>query len=278
MRWVVLLTLPVLCAASCRVQLPDPPPLEELGAPPTGAAGLRVRGHAHNDYEQERPLLDSLDARLYSVEADLWWTDDAVLVSHDPWDYAGTLERLYLEPLQARVDAWGSVHGDDEPFYLWLDLKEGEEGLTTGLFELLESYPMLHRFRDDGETPGPVVAILTGDREAKRRFIEEHDERPATRDGHDYTADDPPADGTWGFYAFNWESYTFWRGDGELPAADRAALAELVDGCHDKGRPVRFWNLPDSEAGWQAALDLDVDFINTDHVEELGSFLAAAER
>ncbi|CAM5694273.1 hypothetical protein SALBM311S_00169 [Streptomyces alboniger] len=78
------------------------------------------RAHAHNDYaEHPRPLLDALDHRFGSVEADIYLVGDQLLVAHDPVDLdpARTLESLYLDPLAARVRAnHGSVYlGCREP-------------------------------------------------------------------------------------------------------------------------------------------------------------------
>jgi hypothetical protein len=272
-RALVVASLVVL--AACRSD-PTPVPDSELGEPPGGDPGRLVRAHSHNDYEQPRALLDALDQRFYSVEADLWLEDGEVLVSHEPWDYAGGLKTLYLDKLQERVDAWGSVYGDGATFYLWLDLKTGDAGLRDALFALLDPYTMLTRYTPAGVEPAPVVAILTGDAQSKRAFISEHPERRATRDGHTIADDDPPASGDWGFYAFNWNSTVGWDGTGTLPDDASEALEALVSGAHDKGRKVRFWNLPDHEGGWQAALDAGVDFINTDRLAPLAAFLRSA--
>ncbi len=93
------------------------------------------RAHAHNDYEHPRPLLDALDHRFGSVEADVFLVDGRLLVAHDPagLDPARTLASLYLEPLAARVRAHhGSVHrGRRKPLQLLIDLKT--EGSSTYL-------------------------------------------------------------------------------------------------------------------------------------------------
>ena len=39
------------------------------------------RAHAHNDYEHPRPLLDALDHRFGSVEADIYLVDGQLLVT-----------------------------------------------------------------------------------------------------------------------------------------------------------------------------------------------------
>ncbi|MCZ9341415.1 hypothetical protein NGM37_27000, partial [Streptomyces sp. TRM76130] len=44
------------------------------------------RAHAHNDYEHPRPLLDALDHRFGSVEADVYLVDGQLLIAHDAVD------------------------------------------------------------------------------------------------------------------------------------------------------------------------------------------------
>src|SRR6478609_9716902 len=58
------------------------------------------RAHAHNDYEHPRPLLDALDHRFGSVEADIHLVGDQLLIGHDAseLDPSRTLESLYLDP------------------------------------------------------------------------------------------------------------------------------------------------------------------------------------
>src|SRR3712207_1609989 len=91
-------------------------------APPAGSAFAAEhrrgppplwRAPAHNHYEHPRPLLDALDHRFGSVEADIFLVGDQLLVAHDATelDPARTLESLYLDPLAARVTAQhGSVY------------------------------------------------------------------------------------------------------------------------------------------------------------------------
>src|SRR5258708_25649063 len=50
--------------------------------------------HSHNDYEQRRPLLDSLALGYRSVEADIWLRDGELRVSHQGRSFAGTLREV----------------------------------------------------------------------------------------------------------------------------------------------------------------------------------------
>src|SRR6188768_1287869 len=86
----------------------------------------RPQAHAHNDYEHKRPLLDALDHGFCSVEADIYFTNGALLVAHDAdkVDPKRTLEALYLDPLRQRVKQnGGSVYSKGPPFMLLIDFK-----------------------------------------------------------------------------------------------------------------------------------------------------------
>ena len=230
-----------------------------------------VLAHAHNDYEHPRPLHDALEAGFHSVEADVFYDGGRFKVSHLGWGSPGTLEALYLEPLQRRVDAQASVH-PRATFTLWIDLKDRHRDLVQDLDALLSDYGML---RDSEEGPAPVQVILTGDAQAKTSFVEETQGSPVWRDSNDFSLEDPVAeDGRWRAYALKWSSYFDWNGVGELPDEDRRRLYCLATNAHAKGRVLRFYAAPDREEVWQAMLDAGVDFIHTDRLEALSAFLS----
>ncbi|MFY0566425.1 hypothetical protein ACN28E_21670 [Archangium lansingense] len=241
-------------------------------------AGHHVRSHAHNDYEHERPLLDALGHRFYSVEADLYLNDGKLAVSHLnlPWDPKRSLEQLYLEPLQARVDELGSVHGDGVPFTLWIDLKQGSRELVDTLHSVLEKYPMLTRIDGEEVHPGPVTVVLTGDAQGKEDFVSRYAQRRAIRDSNDYSPEDPPADGAWGYYALKWSDYLDASGTGQLDESQRARLACIIENAHAQGRKVRFFGAPNHPDAWRVALEYGVDFLGADDLQGLDTFLEGA--
>lgn len=243
-------------------------------AAPSAVAGQRIHAHAHNDYEHPRPLLDALAERFYSVEADVYFDGGRFRVAHGGWDAEkGTLKDLYLDPLQVRVNEAGSVHGDGEPFTLWVDLKDNDSRAPEALRALLDQYPMLSRFTDTSETAGPVRVILTGDAAAKAAVVDAPDRR-AVRDSNDYTPDDPPADLRWRAYALSWGKVVSWNGEGDAPAEAMAQLACVCENARADGRVVRLYGGPDRPEAWRAQLEAGVDFINTDKLGELHAFLA----
>jgi len=250
---------------------------EATPSQPNEKAGYHIYGHAHNDYEHLRPLLDALDNRFYSVEADFWMMDKTLAVAHNKGetiaDYKGTLKELYLDPLQKRVDEHGSVHGDGLPFYLWLDIKDGRSEVHPVLHELLQNYSMLTVFTDSSVEAKPVTIILTGDHQSKSSFVEHYDERRVCRDSNFYQPDDPAADHKWQWYALNWKSYIQWDGTGGIPKEQYQKLLSIVNTIHAKGKKVRFYSTPDMSSYWDLALKTGIDHINTDKLPELNTFL-----
>jgi hypothetical protein len=244
---------------------------------PVADAGFYPYGHSHNDYEHATPLFEALDQRFYSVEADVWLRSGKVVVSHDSYSSRGTLEELYLDPLRTRIDEMGgSVHGDGLQFVLWLDLKDGSAGLRDNLTKLLEAYPMLSVFTDDGEQPGPVVVVLTGNEASKKVFVEA-DVRRAVRDSNLYDPNDPAADHRWRYYALDWQKWINWNGEEGMPEAERRRLHCVVGDIHHKGKKVRFWAAPSTPGYWEELIAAGADFVGTDDLVGLGDFLGAVQ-
>jgi glycerophosphoryl diester phosphodiesterase len=242
------------------------------GAEEAQAVRLAV-AHSHNDYERSRPLEDALAARFPSVEADVWWRDGEVLVSHLPFLFRGRLEDLYLRPLQARVDRLGSVHGDGRPFYLWIELKESRPELTEALHALLERYPMLTVFTDAAVAHRPVTVVLTGDEAAKRRYTDGHRVRLACRDSNRLDPSDAAADRRWTWYALAWGDVVGQSGRRQGLSAALRALRTLVARAHALGRRVRLYEVPERREAWSVALAAGVDLLGTDRVDDLRAFL-----
>ncbi|GGS98336.1 phosphatidylinositol-specific phospholipase C/glycerophosphodiester phosphodiesterase family protein [Streptomyces chromofuscus] len=245
------------------------------------------RAHAHNDYEHPRPLLDALDHRFGSVEADIHLVGDQLLVAHDPEDLdpARTLESLYLDTLAARVKAnHGSVYrGHRGSLQLLIDIK------TEGASTYLELDRHLRRYRHLFTTyahgkvfPGPVTAVISGHR-AARVPMEAQTVRRAFYDGRLADLGSAAPASFVPLISDNWTLNFTWRGAGEFPAAERQKLHGIMRAAHARGQKVRFWATPDlagpeRDALWTELLAADVDFVNTDDLLGLEAFLDAHER
>ncbi|GHE35368.1 phosphatidylinositol-specific phospholipase C/glycerophosphodiester phosphodiesterase family protein [Streptomyces capitiformicae] len=240
------------------------------------------RAHAHNDYEHPRPLLDALDHRFGSVEADIFLVGDQLLVAHDPVDLdpTRTLESLYLDPLAARVRAnHGSVYrGQRGSLQLLIDIKTEGSSTYLELDRHLRRYKHLFTTYAHGRVyPGPVTAVISGDR-AARVPMEAQTVRRAFYDGRLADLGGAAPASFIPLISDNWTLNFTWRGEGTFPEAERAKLRTMVSTAHGRGQKVRFWATPDvpgaaRDALWGELVDADVDHLNTDDLAGLEAFL-----
>ncbi|MDG4863748.1 phosphatidylinositol-specific phospholipase C/glycerophosphodiester phosphodiesterase family protein [Streptomyces sp. T-3] len=263
-----------------------------LAAPAYAQAGgghkkpLR-RAHAHNDYLHPRPLLDALDHRFTSVEADIFLVDGKLLVAHEPGqlDPERTLQALYLDPLKARIKAnHGSVHqGSRKPLQLLIDLKAEGAATYLELHRQLAPYRRMFTTYAHGRVHrGPVTAVISGDR-AARAPMEAQTVRHAFYDGRLADLGGPAPASLIPLISDNWANNFTWRGAGPMPAAERDRLHTIVGTAHARGQRVRFWatpDLPGQERGavWAELIAADVDHLNTDDLAALEGFLDAYDR
>ena len=249
----------------------------------TDSLGLE-RAHAHNDYEHDRPLYDALDHGFKSVEADIWLVDGELVVAHDPEDVpqaaeqGRTLQALYLDPLRERIkENSGSVYeGDPDYFTLLIDIKSDAVPTYLALHEELRRYQaMLTRFRPSGVKDGAVTAIVSGNR--PRELMQQQTVRYAAYDGRMSDLGVATDQTFVPLISDNWTRNFTWQGVGPMPEAEREKLRGIVETAHENGQRVRFWATPETpgarEAVWRELLAAEVDYINTDYLQALHTFL-----
>lgn len=233
------------------------------------------QGHAHNDYEHKRPLLDALDHGFFSVEADIYLVEGKLLVGHNLADLrpARTLEALYLDPLSKRVrENGGQVHRGGNGFLLLVDIKSDAEKTYEALQKVLARYAdMLTVVQNGHEEKRAVTVVLSGERPIATLAAEKT--RRAGYDGRltDLHSGDSPH--LLPLISDNWVNHFEWRGEGPFPEAERKKLEGIVKAAHEKGRGVRFWATPDKLSVWNALHEAGVDLINTDDLSGLDEFL-----
>jgi hypothetical protein len=239
------------------------------------------QAHAHNDYEHQRPLLDALDHGFTGVEADIWLVNGKLLVAHEEAHIKPerTLEALYLDPLKKRVaENGGRVYRESEGFTLLIDIKTEGEPTYKALAEVLSKYAdILTVVRDRNVQTGAVTAVVSGNR--PKDYMLSEKVRFAGYDGRmpDLASDMPAS--FMPLLSDNWTKLFTWKGDGQIPFAERAKLQDIVKTAHGKGWTVRFWATPDQpgpqrEAIWKELKAAGVDKINTDDLAGLQSFLS----
>lgn len=245
------------------------------------AASPLANAHAHNDYLHARPLLDALDHGFCSVEADIWLVDGRLLVAHDRKDVRSdrTLQALYLDPLLERVKRNnGHVFSTGPAFTLLIDIKSESTNTYVALRKVLESYAtMLTRFQTAKTETNAVTVIISGNRalglmSAEASRFAAYDGRLADLEGADSPHLIP-------LVSDNWALHFKWRAEAEqgpFPEPERAKLRTLVSRTHQQGRRMRFWGAPDQPAMWRELRDAGVDYLNTDRLADMRSFLLTA--
>jgi glycerophosphoryl diester phosphodiesterase len=264
MKTILLCLLILAAATAVAAELPAGPSLS--------------RAHAHNDYLHARPLADALAHGFRSVEADIWLTNGVLLVAHDFKDASAdrTLQKLYLDPLRAFVKT-NSVGRSNSPITLLIDVKSGAEPTYAVLRKVLADYAdILTEFKTNRIQTNAVMVIISGNR--AEAIMREEATRWAAVDGRLPDLESNPPVGLVPLISDNWTKNFQWRGNGPLAEEEKVKLRGLVRQAHGQGRLIRLWAAPDNEAGWRELFDADVDFLNTDKLAEMESFLRGRVR
>ncbi len=228
-----------------------------------------AHAHSHNDYEQKFPFELAYGQQFGSIEADVFGINDSLFVAHDQKDIrAGrTLSSLYLEPIALLLEENnGKIYkNSDQQLQLLIDLK------TSGAITIPILVKELQRFPRLMDPNGPVKIVLSGSTPAPADFdlypeYISFDGRPNIN----YTPDQLKRVGliSQAFYL-----YSKWNGKGVLTDQDLEKVEAVINQVHQKGKKIRLWATPDGVNSWKMLMNLGLDYINTDHVDDLGLYL-----
>ncbi len=227
-----------------------------------------AEAHSHNDYLQKFPFWQAYHAGFGSIEADIFLQDGKLMVAHTIKEIESTrtLEELYLKPLQASVRKNnGQVYSDSSRhLQLLIDLKTAAIPTLEVLLNELKRYPELIVCKT-------LQFVITGNRPAVESYIQ----YPSWLlfDGELSLPYSPPALSKIALFSDNFANYTKWNGKGKLPQNEKNKISNAIALAHRQHKKIRFWNAPDIVNSWYHYLDMEVDFINTDHIELLSGFL-----
>ena len=227
-----------------------------------------ANAHAHNDYQHEPPLLAAYNNKFGSVEADVYLNEEEVLVAHSEKDIPNhkTLEDVYIKPLLAYIKANnGYIYEDTtRSLILMLDVKSDATPTLSKIVDLFSQYPDIIQCKSlmimvSGNKPVASTYVtypsyIWFDGLLSNRYNKEELSRIAV-------------------LSDNFKEYTTWKGAGDCPAKDWAALQKAVAKGHELGKKVRFWNTPDTEEGWAKTFELGVDYIDTYSIKSLAEYL-----
>lgn len=227
-----------------------------------------ANAHSHNDYEQKIPFYTAYNARFGSIEADIFLQNGELIVAHSKEELSlhRTLDSLYLQPLLYTVKQNKGFAYDDTARHLqmMIDIKTEAASTLRTLVQTLQKYPGLIstssiKWTISGERPSPdSFANYPG-------FI--------WFDGNINDNYSAAALSRITMMSGDLADYTHWNGKSNLPQKDEATITALVNKAHNLHKPVRFWGAPDVVNAWYQLMKIGVDYLNTDHIHELASFL-----
>ncbi len=230
-----------------------------------------VPGHAHNDYENDNPLMDALTNGFMSVEVDIHLIEEELYVAHDrpqKLDSNQTLEMLYLKPLLSIVRKNnGSVYPNySGPFYLMLDVKTSASSTYQKLEIILSEYSSMIN------QSGPVKILVSGNRPVDQILDDEN--ALMGLDGRLINIDQNITSSIMPIVSDNYQNHFSWDGRSEISDSQRSKMRALAQLVHDDGKLLRLWAAPDHPTAWRVLLDNGIDIINTDRLQEFSEFMS----
>ncbi|WP_205513078.1 alkaline phosphatase [Longitalea arenae] len=227
-----------------------------------------TNAHSHNDYQQSAPLYSAYSLGFGSIEVDVMLANDELLVAHTQRDIPQRrlLEEIYLKPIQGYIQTnKGYPYADtSRTLILMLDIKSDAIPTLNKIIDVLQKYPELTRTRNfkvliSGNKPDPNTYIsypsfVVFDGLLSNRYSKE-------------------AMGRIAMLSDNFIAYSNWKGNGPIPPKVVERLKKLIDRAHELGKEVRLWNVPDFDDAWSKVIELGVDYIDSDSIKALASFL-----
>ena len=227
-----------------------------------------ANAHSHNDYQHEPPLISAYNSKFGSVEADVLLNEDVLLIAHTEKDIPQnrSFEELYLKPLLGFIKSNNGYAYDDtaRTLILMLDVKSEAGPTITKVIDLLSKYPEITQCKT-------LKILISGNKPSPRTY----GSYPSYIwfDGLLSAKYKPEELSRIAVLSDNFKNYSKWKGTGEPPVKDWAALQNAVAKGHELGKAVRIWNTPDFAEGWQKVLELGVDYIDTFSIRSLAEYL-----
>ncbi|HXB06351.1 MAG TPA: hypothetical protein VNW04_04530 [Puia sp.] len=224
--------------------------------------------HSHNDYEQQAPFWAAWQQQFGSIEADIWLVDGKILVGHsrDEIKSGRTLEEYYIKPVMACIEKNnGHPYGDSSRRLMMLiDVKADSVAALAALIALLDKYPAL-------EHCSCLKWVISGNRPDPSQY-------PSyppfiAFDGILHAQYTPAELARIAMMSDDLRYYTRWDSRTGIPATGLDSLKDAIGRSHAEHLPVRLWDAPDFPAAWHQLMQLQVDYLNTDHIADLAAYL-----
>ncbi|HSZ86287.1 MAG TPA: phosphatidylinositol-specific phospholipase C/glycerophosphodiester phosphodiesterase family protein [Puia sp.] len=227
-----------------------------------------ANAHSHNDYENPVPFYTAYDAHFGSIEADIFLENGKLFVAHDTNELKKhrTLEQYYLNPLLHFVQHNNGYAYPDStaPLQMLIDIKTDSIHTLNKLIETLGQFSALI-------SNGRIKWVITGNRPAPKLF----NSYPSfiLFDGELAKKYNNQQMKKIVMLSADFKNYSSWTGVGNMATGQRSILTKEITKAHRAHKPIRFWDAPDTIKAWTVLMQLHVDFINTDHINDLTDFI-----
>lgn len=223
--------------------------------------------NSHNDYNNNTPFYRAFYGGFNAIEADIFCANNKLLIAHNQKDTLAlrTLKSLYLDPVN-----YALLKDTTRRVCLLIDLKDDYIKTLSVLVKELEP---LKPFLMTPTHPGRLKILISGNRPAPAEF----------KDYPDFLFFDndlialPTGKAQWdriGQVSLNFALYSKWKGQGDLPEADKKRITQTIDSVHtNTGKLVRFWGAPDTPKSWDVQIAMGADIIGTDLMDKLTAYL-----
>ena len=236
---------------------------------------LVKKAHSHNDYLNNRPLLNALENKFKSIEVDIFFLNSKLYVGHSWLQLRKdkTIETLYLDPLWKNYkDNNGEIYKNDNSLYLLVDIKTSAEKTYRALEKTLRQYsPLLSSVISDSLTKRSVTVILSGNR-PNIENIKNTEERFVFLDGRLSDVSKNISNVIMPIISMSWSDHFTWGGTGTMQNKELLILEEIINRVHNENKLIRFWASPDNKEGWKLLQSLEVDLINTDKINQFSTY------
>lgn len=227
-----------------------------------------ANAHSHNDYEQKQPFYLAYEEQFGSIEADIHLVDGKILVAHDSKDISAnlSLEKLYLNPLDYFIKKNKGTPYNNPTKYLQLliDIKTDASSTLDTLISVLRKYPnIIHNKK--------IVITITGNRPDPNDFhrfpshimFDGRFQENYSKDALEKIA----------LISDDFGNYVKKRFPLEISVEENSKIQKLIQEAHQLNKKVRFWGVPDYPTAWMKMMEWNVDYLNTDHIQNLSDFL-----
>lgn len=226
-------------------------------------------GHAHNDYEHNLPFIQAYNLGFGSIEADVILDRDTLYVGHNHRDIFSKplfFEKDYIQPLNKALQEQKDT---TRKVILLIDLKTEAVSTLKRVMAVIEKYPLLTK-------TAAVQFVITGNQPPASDF----DAYPAYIyfDGNINNPAHIQHIARIGMFSDNFRKYSSWNGKGTIPVEERKKLDAVIKQVHALNKRIRFWGCPDNLHTWQVFMKMQVDYINTDQIEQLAAYLHSVEK